>query len=132
MKIEATASKVRVGRYLIYGLVDPIDRGLRYIGKTHKRRELRLNEHIKHAVENDQRPVYNWIRSLLIENEQPEIFIFKKISADSDWRLAEKEAILFWKQNNLVQFPYIHPPQTKKSEETLIKYVDLLNATSGG
>lgn len=69
---------VRVGRYLIYGLVDPVDRGLRYIGKTHKRREWRLDEHIKHAVENDQRPVYHWIRSLLLNNEQPEIFVLKK------------------------------------------------------
>lgn len=123
---------VRVGRYLIYGLIDPLDRGLRYIGKTHKRREWRLDEHIKHAVENDQRAVYHWIRDLLLNNEKPEIFIFKKISADSDWRQAEKEAILFWKQDNPVQFPYLHPPQTKKSKETLIGYVDLLNATNGG
>lgn len=123
---------IRVGRYLIYGLIDPIDRGLRYIGKTHKRREWRLDEHINHAIKNDQRPVYHWIRSLLSKNEQPEIFVFKIISADSDWRLAEKEAISFWKQDNPVEFPYNHPPQTKKSKKTLIKYVDLLNATHGG
>lgn len=66
------------------------------------------------------------------KNEQPEIFVFKKISADSDWRQAEKEAISFWKQDSPVKFPYSHPPQTKKSKETLIKYVDLLNATNGG
>lgn len=91
-----------------------------------------MDEHINHAIENDQRQVYHWIRSLLSKNEKPEIFVLKKISADSDWRLAEKEAILFWKQDNPAKFPYSHPPQTKKNKETLINYVDLLNATNGG
>lgn len=40
---------VRVGRNLIYGLIDPRDRCLKYVGKTHKRRELRLAEHIMKA-----------------------------------------------------------------------------------
>lgn len=44
---------VRVRRYLIYGLIHPIDKGLRYIGKTPKRREWILDEHIKHAIENN-------------------------------------------------------------------------------
>ncbi len=123
---------IRVGRYLIYGLVDPSNRALRYIGKTHKRREWRLDEHIKHAIENDKRPVYDWIRELLKAEMVPEIFVWKKISADDNWREAEKEAIAFWKQNNPVEFPYIHPPQTAKSAETIIKYVAWLNATNGG
>ena len=123
---------VSVGRYLIYGLIDPRDRSLKYIGKTHKRREWRLAEHIKHAVENDKRPVYNWLRELLEVNVEPEIFVWKRISATDNWREAEKEAIAFWKQDNPVKFPYIHPPQTKKSTETIIKYVALLNATNGG
>lgn len=67
-------------------MIDPFDRGLRYIGKTHKRREWRLDEHINHSVENNQGPVYHWIRSLLSKNKQPEIFVFKKISADSNCR----------------------------------------------
>ena len=45
--------KTRVGRYLIYGLLDPRNKTLRYIGKTHKRREWRLGEHIELAKEND-------------------------------------------------------------------------------
>ena len=122
---------IRVGRYLIYGLIDPRDKCLRYIGKTHKRKEWRLAEHIKHAVEGDQRPVYHWIRELLQEDLKPEIFVWKKISADSSWREAEKEAISFWK-NTLVDFPFIHPPQTPKSMETIIKSVKLTNVTNGG
>lgn len=123
---------VRVGRYLIYGLIDPRDRGLRYIGKTHKRREWRLNEHIECAMENDSRPVYSWINELLKLGIKPEIFILEKIPADSDWREAEKNMISFWKKENPVVFPYTHPAQTKKSNETLIDYVSLLNVTNGG
>lgn len=122
---------IPVGRYLIYGLIDPRDKSLRYIGKTHKRREWRLAEHIKRAIKEDQRPVYHWIRELLEEDLGPEIFVWKKISADSSWREAEKEAIAFWK-NTSVNFPYIHPPQTKKSTETVIESVQLMNATNGG
>jgi hypothetical protein len=122
---------IRVGRYLIYGLVDPRNKSLRYIGKTHKRREWRLAEHIKYAVDEDQRPVYHWIRELLEEDLEPIIFVWKKISADSSWREAEKEAISFWK-NTSINFPYIHPPQTKKSIETVIESVQLTNATNGG
>jgi len=104
---------------------------LSYIGKTHKRKEWRLAEHIKHAKEEDQRPVYHWIRELLKEDLEPEIFVWKKINADSSWRTAEKEPIGFWKKAS-VTFPYIHPPQTKKSIETVIKSVQLMNATNGG
>ncbi len=105
---------VRVGRYLIYGLIDPRDRGLKYIGKTHKRKEWRLAEHVKQAVENDKRPVYNWLRELLKLNIEPEIFVWQRISATDNWREAEKEAIAFWRQDNQVEFPYIHPAQTEK------------------
>lgn len=122
---------IRVGRYIIYGLIDPRDRALCYIGKTHKRREWRLAEHVKHAMENDQRPVYEWMRGLLLENLEPEIFVWKKVSPDSSWRDAEKEAIFFWKNFSL-ELPYIHPPQTKKSNPTEIKRVALLNSTNGG
>jgi hypothetical protein len=123
---------VRVGRYLIYGLIDPRDRSLRYIGKTHKRREWRLAEHIQHALDGDQRPVYGWIRELLANNLEPEIFVWKRVPADADWRIAEKEAIAFWRGTDSPLLPYVHPSQTSKSMKTLIRTVSLLNATSGG
>jgi len=122
---------VKVGRYLIYGLIDPRDRSLRYIGKTHKRREWRLAEHIACAIENDERPVYHWIRELLEIDMEPEIFVLKKISPDSSWREAEKEAIAYWKELH-IELPYTHPPQTPKSRSVLIFRVNLLNVTSGG
>ncbi len=123
---------VRVGRYLIYGLIDPRNRYLHYIGKTHKRREIRLAEHIVQALENDQRPVYHWIRELLVDNLNPEIFVWKKINPDVSWRNEERKAIDFWKNVTEEELPYTHPPQTKKSHFILIKGVTLLNVTRGG
>ena len=123
---------VRVGRYLIYGMFDPRDRSLRYIGKTHKRREWRLREHIEHAREGVARPVYDWIRSLLQSGIEPEIFVWRRISADADWRQAEKDAIAFWSSPESIVFPYVHPPQTPKSQVVIIESVHLKNATEGG
>ena len=122
----------RVGRYLIYGLLDPRDNSLRYIGKTHKRREWRLEEHIEHAEENDQRPVYKWIRELLEQNLKPIVFVWKRIPADHDWRQAEKDAISFWSNPDEIEFPYTHLPQTPKSETLIINRAKLENATEGG
>ena len=123
---------IHVGRYLIYGLLDPRDNCLRYIGKTHKRREWRLAEHIEHAKDNDKRPVYDWIRELLDEGIKPCIFVWRRILPEHDWRKAEKQAISFWSNPNKIEFPYIHPPQTPKSETVIINRVQLENATCGG
>ena len=123
---------IHVGRYLIYGLLDPRNNSLRYIGKTHKRREWRLAEHIEHAKDNDQRPVYNWVRELLDSGIEPYIFIWRRIPPEHDWREAEKQAISFWSNPKEIEFPYIHPPQTPKSERVIIRRVQLENATSGG
>jgi hypothetical protein len=123
---------VSVGRYLIYGLIDPRNRTLRYIGKTHKRREKRLEDHIRCALQMYERPVYRWIRELLDAGYMPEIFVWKRLPPTEDWRVAEKEAITFWRDNEDILFPYLHPPQTPKSSWTVINGVDLLNQTSGG
>jgi len=123
---------VRVGRYLIYGLLDPRDGSLHYIGKTHKRREWRLAEHIQLARDGDSRPVYDWIRTLLEAGVEPEIFVWRRIPADADWRQAERDAIAFWSLREAIPFPYVHPPQTPKSTELVIRSVQLENAREGG
>jgi hypothetical protein len=83
-------------------------------------------------MENDGRPVYIWIRELLKVGLKPEIFVLEKISAESDWRLAERNMISLWRNEQPFTFPYTHPPKTKKSNATLINYASLLNATKGG
>lgn len=121
-----------VGRHLIYGMLDPRDLSLHYIGKTHKRREWRLQEHIEHAQEGVERKVYDWIRSLLQSGIEPEIFVWRRIPADTDWRQAEKDAIAFWSSPESIVFPYMHPPQTPKSQVVIIQSAHLKNATLGG
>ncbi|NDY96256.1 GIY-YIG nuclease family protein [Wenzhouxiangella limi] len=120
-----------VGRYLIYGLLDPRDQSLRYIGKTHKRRELRLKEHIEEAKEGTHRPVHRWIQELLSEGHEPQIFIWRRISPEQDWGDAERAAIGYWRTFS-DPLPYLHPPQTPKSQPVLIRSVDLTNIRGGG
>jgi hypothetical protein len=92
-----TMARPRVGRFLIYGLVDPRDRSLRYIGKTHKRCEARLAEHVALAMEGNAAPVYGWIRSLLGNGLEPEVFILERVEPTGDWRCAEQAAISRWR-----------------------------------
>ena len=118
-------------RFLIYGLLDPRDRCLRYVGKTHKRRELRLDEHLSSARDGGRSYVYNWIRLLQSENLQPEIFVLERVPGTDDWEEAERRNIEFWR-NPDIEFPYVHPPQTKKSKPIQIDSVRLTNIHDGG
>lgn len=122
----------RIGRNLIYGLIDPRNQCLRYIGKTHKRREIRLAEHISEAEEGGKGYVYNWIRSLLAQGMEPEIFVLERVPPEEDWQAAEKANIAFWRDHKTVTFPYVHPPQTAKSIPTKICGVELTNIADGG
>ena len=123
---------VRPSRFLIYGLVDPRDRCLRYIGKTHKRRELRLQEHLEAARGGKTTYVYNWIRELLESDRLPEIFVVERVSGGCSWEEAERCQIRFWKDPDGINFPYTHPPQTRKSVPTIINLVNLTNIHEGG
>lgn len=123
---------VRPSRFLIYGLVDPRNRCLRYIGKTHKRRELRLQEHLEAARGGRTSYVYTWIRELLASDHLPEIFVVERISGDCSWEEAGRRQIEFWREPAEVQFPYTHPPQTRKSMSTIIHSANLTNIHEGG
>ncbi len=50
-------------KHYIYGLIDPRDYKVRYVGRTTKRMDTRLREH-SFYVATDPRPVYVWLRSL--------------------------------------------------------------------
>jgi hypothetical protein len=124
--------ETRVGRYLIYGLIDPRDQCLRYVGKTHKRREWRLAEHIESAMKGSSAPVHQWIRVLQALGEEPEILVLTRISSRDNWQDAERAEIARWRAWPDSHLPYVHPPQTPKSQETLIASVSLLNVQDGG
>ena len=120
------------GRYLIFGLIDSRNGYLRYVGKTHKRREVRLLEHIEAAEEGRGSPVYDWIREVLGAGCKPEIFILERVPGEGDWREAERRQIAFWRNPGAIQFPYDHPPQTQHSKTTRIYFADLTNVLEGG
>ena len=122
----------RVGRYLIYGLLDPRDDSLRYVGKTHKRREIRLREHAEHALSGRPGPVFDWIRELQGEGVRPVIFVLERLAPTDDWREAERAAIARWRAWPCSELPYLHPPQTRKSAPVAIRRVSLLNVAPGG
>lgn len=116
-----------VGRYLIYGLLDPRNNSLRYVGKTHKRRENRLADHIEDTIEGSTAPVHNWIRELLNLNLEPKVFVLKRLEASENWREGEKREISRWFNWSEENLPFNHPPQTRKSVTVRIELVDLLN-----
>lgn len=119
--------KIHIGRYLIYGLLDPRDNSLKYVGKTHKRRENRLADHIEDAIEGSTAPVHNWIRELLSIDLEPMVFVLKRLEASENWRVGERKEIVRWNNWPSDKLPYLHPPQTRKSVPVKIEYVDLLN-----
>lgn len=125
-------AKPRPSRFLIYGLVDPRDRCLRYVGKTHKRRELRLQEHVEAARGGGTSYVYQWIRELFDAGHLPEIFVLERVPGTDNWEEAERKQIGFWREPCGIEFPYTHPPQTRKSEPTVLNSADLTNIHSGG
>lgn len=89
---------VRPSRFLLYGLVGPHDRCLRYIGKTHKRRELRLQEHIEAARNGQISQAYRWIREVLEKGYLPEIFVLERVPGTDSWEEAERRLIAFWRK----------------------------------
>jgi hypothetical protein len=105
---------------------------LRYIGKTHKRREIRLQEHIEAAQAGETAHVYRWLRALLKAGHLPDIFVLERVPGTDSWEEAERRQIAFWRAPRKIDFPYTHPPQTRKSVPTLIRSAKLTNMHDGG
>lgn len=122
----------RPSRYLIYGLLDPDTNELRYIGKTHKRREVRLAEHLNDAKDGRQTLLAVWIRSLLAKDRTPVAFVLERVPGASDWKEAEQRHIRFWRDFEGHSFPITYPPMTRRSLPTLVSGVRLTNMTDGG
>lgn len=77
---------------IIYGLADPITGHLRYVGKTVTEPRRRLDAHMHDARRGVRRPCASWIRKLLKQGVQPEIFEIETCPAEIDWEEAEQ----FW------------------------------------
>jgi hypothetical protein len=122
----------RVGRWLIYGIIDPEGSALIYVGKTHKRRELRLREHVEAALEGSSIPIHVRIRAMIDAGRYPEIFVLKRVEPDGSWREQERQAIAFWRTVQPDMLPVAVPPQTAKSHTVTIRAVEMFNVRDGG
>lgn len=84
----------------IYGLVDPVSKQIRYIGKS-IRPKGRYTDHL-----NDKSKTHktNWIQSLLKKGLKPELVILEQLNDDENWQEYEKQWIKKGKENgwNLV------------------------------
>lgn len=69
----------------LYALLDPRSKKVRYIGKTHRRVEDRLREHLKDA-RSSRGSSYraNWIRSLLKEGLTPDVLYLDSVAGSGD------------------------------------------------
>lgn len=82
---------ISVAATLIYGLIDPRDGSIRYVGKTTLPLAKRLNRHL--AVSKTRRShSAAWLRSLIRDGLRPEVEVLETVPADGDWTEAE----CFW------------------------------------
>jgi group I intron endonuclease len=107
----------------IYSLIDPRSKQIRYIGKTIKSLNTRLNCHI-HDCKRHNHHNSNWINSLLKQNLKPIIELIEEVE-ENDWEFWEKYWIAQFKQwgfilNNLTDGGIGHIG-FKKSKEAKIK-----------
>ena len=117
------------GRILIYGLLDPAEAELFYVGQTRKRREFRLLEHIEAAVSGSALPVHEYIRTLVAKGRIPSIMVLERVVDASIASQVEVKWIQHLANCPQNEFPIVIPPQTRLSEETVIRCARLQNVT---
>lgn len=90
---DPTPQRRYAGVTYIYGLIDPRNQQLRYVGKTVLAPARRLANHIWQARNSKhKRHVLAWIASLDAENLTPELVEIEKVDPFGDWEEAEQ----FW------------------------------------
>lgn len=86
-------------RIYIYGLLDPRNYELRYIGKTNSI-EARLRQHLYDARNGAKNHKCDWIRLLLSKDLKPIICILEEVTKEN-WQEVEKRFIADAKENGL-------------------------------
>lgn len=78
---------------LIYGLIDPRNNELRYVGKTENNLLARLRSHVHRAVvERPTLHVSRWLATMISDGVRPEIMLLETVPIGGDWIEAE----CFW------------------------------------
>lgn len=81
---------------VIYGLVDPRDGRVRYVGKTDADPRLRLRDHVYGIKQGRGWRVTNWLEHLLSIDLRPEIAILEEDPLD--WAEAERRWIAHYRE----------------------------------
>jgi hypothetical protein len=93
----------------IYGLVDPFDGRVRYVGKTESRLHRRLQGHLQHARKRARISCSEWVLNLLAQGLRPEITLIETVEIET-WVEREQYWIAEYRR----------------------RYPDLLNRSPGG
>lgn len=80
----------------IYGLIDPRNNELKYVGKTVKSLSVRLSAHISESKRDGKSKRDRWVNKLSSLKLRPEIFVIETVESDS-WKDAEKFWISYFK-----------------------------------
>lgn len=96
--------KIYVMNVNIYGLYDPRNSKIRYIGRTKRELRIRLNEHVCNArKKRKNKYLYTWINSLLKIGIRPKIKLLTTVENWKKSHLVEREIINKFKdKHNLV------------------------------
>lgn len=84
-----------MGMTTIYGLIDPRNNELRYVGKTTMPVQRRYNQHVCLGPTARRTYCRNWIEQLSKETLRPELCVFEEVL--DDWVEAEQFWIAYWK-----------------------------------
>jgi group I intron endonuclease len=83
---------------VIYILVHPITREVRYVGATTQEPDRRMREHICDARRRAKSYVHRWILSLLDAGLKPEMIVVQKVPATGDRVKAERKWIAIYRK----------------------------------
>lgn len=87
-------------RSFVYGLVDPRDLVIRYVGRTASGLPKRLGQHLAPSKLAQDTPLAAWLRELVALEEEPIILMLSSVTEDSTeqdgeaWRQAEQKWIV--------------------------------------
>lgn len=125
----------------IYGLECPVERVIRYVGKSTNPR-CRLRAHVSSAL----RGAYDhhtarWIRRLLRDGLRPALVILREVQAGERWQDVEREIIASadsygWRLTNSTVggegLDYINPEDEARYRANLKRAMDAFNASPAG
>ncbi len=83
-------------QWIIYVLIDPRTKEVRYVGVTTRKLNWRLNEHISRAQKGGKLYRDNWIRQVLADGHRPKLLPLETVG--TDWVQAEQYWISFYRE----------------------------------